>query len=610
MEVDHVKGFTGFLERERTVAVMMFHRVDKFGGRLALRHRHRGQWANVTWISLAERAHSIGRALLQLGIEKQERIGIFSRNRAEWTIADVAIQSVRAVTVPIHAASSLEEAEAAAIATGIKIIFVGSQEEYDMAAKIIKNAMMLFKIVAFDNDIAISGTSSIHLDDLLDMGRHSHKDDAFRERLDSAVSDDLCTIIYTAGTTGSPRPVAHTQRGMLAAIYSSRVPFPVAREFEAAMVSLPLSQVFERVWHYATLSFGMENYFAPDDFSFAESAAEIRPHYLCSLPHLWEKMHTAVFSPLPLLAEHERHRFDRSLETGTKYFQKKKTGKRIGPLLGLSYSSAHKHVLGGIQNMVGGRSLCFHVGGEPLPAHIQEFFSRAGISLVPAYGLAEFFPVCLGNAVLAQPGLCGPVSPLVEVTVSGRGEILVRGPMVMKGYWNDPEADAAAFTEDDWLRTGDYGSIVEVRGRRYLRIEGRVSDIIETAFGKRLLPQKIESALREDGFILQAAVFGHGRDFLTALIVPDFDPLERHLLDQGMSFPSREELVADEKVMELMELRIAERFASNPADEKPVAFALLPRPFSYEHGELTILGTVRRQVIGGRHAALLEALYR
>ena len=262
--------------------------------------------------------------------------------------------------------------------------------------------------------------------------------------------------------------------------------------------------------------------------------------------------------------------------------------------------------MGKIRAIFGGRNKIFNCGGSAFSAEIAEFFFNTGVLLLQGYGLTECFPICIANETHNKFGTCGPVLPLVDVRVSPEGEIQARGPAVMQGYYNKPELTQEMFTEDGWIKTGDIGT-VDAEG--YLTITDRIKDMMKTSGGKYIAPQHIETLLKEDFFMDQAAVIGDGRKYVSALIVPSFEPLEKYATEQGIPFSSRDALLKNPEILSFYRERIDYRTRHLGQVEKVKKFALLPREFSQEKRELTPTQKIRRKVINDHFKDIIETMY-
>ncbi|MEA1959780.1 MAG: AMP-binding protein, partial [Bacillota bacterium] len=296
---DWDKSFATYLDENKTLAYMMLKKAEEFADFDILTHKVKGEWVSITWRSFGEQIRAVAKALLEMDIlQPGEMAGIFSANRAEWAITDLGILSIRAVSVPIYATNSAEEAAHIINDAEIKIIFVGDQEQYNRTKKIILDNSYLKKIIAFDRDIKITGDDSVYFDQLLAMGRTSKQDKNLQERLNTADPDDTLTLIYTSGTTGAPKGAIHTNRSFLNGMYPTSQRFPGVGPHNVSLAILPLSHIFERMWSYGCMSVGIRIAYCPDPKQFLEVMGEIKPHYLCSVPRIWEKVYGTIHEGL------------------------------------------------------------------------------------------------------------------------------------------------------------------------------------------------------------------------------------------------------------------------------------------------------------------------
>lgn len=292
--IDWDQEFEAYLKENKTLAYMMLKKAEEFADFDALTHKVKGQWVSIKWKDFGEQVRAVAKALLEMELQPGEMAGIFSANRAEWAIADLGILAIRSVSVPIYATNSAEEAAHIINDAGIKIIFVGEQEQYDRAKKVMTDSPCLEKIVAFDQDIVISGDDSMYFDELLNMGRKAAQDATLQERLNQVNPDDILTLIYTSGTTGKPKGAIHTHRSFMNGIFPGSRRFPDIGPQHVSLAILPLSHVFERMWSYGCMSVGMRIAYCPDPKQFLDVMQDIRPHFMTSVPRIWEKVYGTI----------------------------------------------------------------------------------------------------------------------------------------------------------------------------------------------------------------------------------------------------------------------------------------------------------------------------
>jgi len=610
MQRDYEKELQAYLEREKTLAYMMLQRADTFGDQPALIYRENGSWHTLSWSDFGERITSAAKALLAMSIAPGDMIAIFSQNRPEWAFCDLAILAARAVSVPVYATNSAEETEYIVRDAGVKMIFVGDQDQYDRSYTVLERTKGLEKIIAFDRKINIRGEQSMYLDELLEAGRKADNSTELEQRLASVQSDDMLTLIYTSGTTGSPKGAVYTHEGFMAGIFPSVTRFEdVVRPGLISLAILPLSHVFERMWSYGCMSMGIQIAYCPDPKEFVEVMNDIRPHFLTSVPRIWEKVYGTIQQGIKNASPGRAKLFHWAADTAVAHYRTRKSGKNPGIGLALKHALADALVCKKVREKLGARrNYVYHVGGGAFAPEINEFFQAFGINIIQGYGLTEFFPVCVGFNDHGKVGACGPVLPLVQVRISSEGEIQLKGRNVMQGYFKKPEATREMFTADGWFKTEDVGHL-EGQDLQYITITDRIKDLIVTAGGKNISPQQIELLLGDEPFIEQVVVVGEGKKYITALIVPDFAVLEDYARSNNIPFQSRQDLIEHPDIISLYEKQVADRTTSLGRVEQIKKIKLLDKELTQEGGELTPTLKVKRKAVSRNYSDLIEQMY-
>jgi long-chain acyl-CoA synthetase len=612
--VDWDKEFAAYLNENKTLAYMMLKKAEEFADFDALKHKVKGQWVSIKWKDFGEQVRAVAKALLEMDLQPGEMAGIFSANRAEWAIADLGILAIRSVSVPIYATNSAEEAAHIVNDAGIKILFVGEQEQYDRAKKVMADSACLEKIVAFDRDIVISGDDSMYFDELLAIGRKSAQDATLQERLNEVNPDDILTLIYTSGTTGKPKGAIHTHRSFMNGIFPSSRRFLYTGPQHVSLAILPLSHVFERMWSYGCMSMGICIAYCPDPKQFVEVMADIRPHFMTSVPRIWEKVYGTIHEGLKTASPVKAKMFNWAEKIALQVYRNKTAGIQSGAFLRAQHALADALIMKKVRQTLGAENCdVYHVGGAAFASEINEFFLAFGINIIQGFGLTEFFPVCVGFDGYGRPGECGPMIPMVEARLSDEGEIQLKGGMCMQGYYNNPQATADCFTEDGWFKTQDIGEITVVNKNgsefTYIKITDRIKDLIITAGGKNISPQQIETRFGEDLFIEQFVVIGEKRPYITALIVPNFVILEDYCQRNNIQFSSYEDLVAHPAVIKLYDDIIAKHNESMARVEQIKKFTLLTNELTQEAGELTPTMKLKRKQIDEKYSDVINAMY-
>ena len=599
--------FEDFLRTERHLALMVRSRVDRWKDtKTAVRHKPYGAWISYTWADFGEQIDAAAKGLLALSVKETEMVGIFSNNRVEWSISDLAALSIRAVSVPIYATDSRHEANYIIDDAQIRILFVENQDQYDKALAILADSMVLEKIIVFDKTVSIQKSEDImYFTDFLAMGRASGQEKELDKRLKKLSSDDLATLIYTSGTTGDPKGVMLSHRNILSMMFDPEGHLALGED-DVNLAFLPLSHVFERAWTYFIFLRSGENHYCHDTKKILEFLKESRPMYMCSVPRMWEKVYATVMEGVSNAPPLKKKLFNWAIDVGGRVAERKRDEKPIPPVLMAQYALADRLVLKKIKAIFGGRTVFYNVGGAAFSAEIAEFFFKAGVLLLLGYGMTECFPICIANATHNKFGTSGPVLPMVKVRLSDEGEIQAQSPGIMMGYYNKPELTKEAFTPDGWIRTGDVGTIDD---EGYITITDRIKDLMKTSGGKYIAPQKIEILLNEDLYIEQSVVVGNGRKYISALIVPAFDQLEKYAQDHTIPFTSQEDLIKQPEIVDFYRERIDHQTSSLGQVEKIKRFTLISHEFTQDAREITPTQKIRRKVIDTNYTDFIEAMY-
>ena len=593
---------------DQLLAVQLRQSVRKYGDRAALKYKTstETEWQHVSWREFGERIQAAAKALLELGVNEGAMIGIFSQNMPEWTIADFAIQSVRAVSVPLYPTSTADQAEYIINETEMAVIFAGEQEQYDKACGLFANSKSLKKIVVFDPNVNLRETvPSLHFEELLEIGRKSSREAEVEQRLENTQLSDLATLIYTSGTTGDPKGVMLDFENFAQAMKIHDLRLNVSDE-DVSLAFLPLSHVFERSWTFFALHTGMTVVYLLDPKDIIAAIQEVRPTIMCAVPRFYEKVYAAIYAKLESASPKKQKIFNWAIATGKQRLDYTRQGKHVPLQLSLRYSIADRLVLKKLRNLVGGRVRFLPAAGAPLSEKIIEFFHSLGIAVKFGYGLTETTAtVSAFEDVNFKFGTVGRVFPQVEVKIGENDEILVRGKTVMRGYYKKPEATAAVF-QDGWFRTGDAGKMDK---DGHITITDRIKDLMKTSGGKYIAPQKLESILGCDRFIEQIAVIGDQRHYVTALAVPSFEALKEMAHNMNIKFHDMEDLIRNTNVTEFFEKRIEALQQHLPNFEKVKKFRLLPKEFSLDKGEITATLKLKREAIIRKYKNLIDSMY-
>jgi len=587
------------------LASMIQECVNKFGDKTAMRYKERHEWKSISYREMGEGILAVAKALLEEGIQAGDMVGIFAQNRPEWAIADFAILSIRAVSVPIYATNTSNQTEYIVGDADLKIIFVGDQTQYDKVKSFIETQPQLKKIIALDNKIKLQGNDSIYMDEFIETGRKSSRDAEVAEKTAAGQSDDIATLIYTSGTTGDPKGAILTHANLFSQFHALDVRFDVGTG-DRSLCFLPLSHAYERAWSYYIFYRGAENSYVTNPRDIVVFMPEVRPTCMVSVPRLYEKIYSTVFDKLEKARPAQKKIFNWGVSVGREYAFKKKNNEMICPVLKIKHALADKLILSKIRDVVGGPKNFFSAGGAPLSREIEEFFFAAGLLVCQGYGLTETSPMISCNSPKAfKFGTVGKPILNCEVRIGEDGEIQARGPNIMKGYYKKPEATQETFV-DGWFKTGDVGFIDE---EGFLVITDRIKDLIITAQGKNVAPQHIEMVIGKDHYIEQVVTIGDKRKYISALIVPAFAALEQYARENKIAFTSREDLVGNPAIIDFYSSRIKDLSIDLPNYEKVVRFTLIPQEFTQDAGEMTPTLKIKRKVIAEKYMDVIDKMY-
>jgi len=583
---------------------LIHRKTNEYGDLIAVRYKEGDAWQELTYRAFGGKIDALARSLIAYGVNEGDMVGIFSENRPEWAITDFATLSVRAVSVPIYATNTAQQAEYIVSDARLGIVFVGDQNQYDKIKSFSGAHEHLRYIVAFDSTVKLRDDDSLYFSDLLKRGGDDSYKEIMEQRLNAGSPDDVATIIYTSGTTGDPKGVMLTHANFCHQIDAVDANFNVGPK-DRSLCFLPLSHAYERAWSYVVFENGAQNNYLADPKRIIEYMQDVRPTAMVSVPRLYEKIYSTVFDRLEKASPFRKKLFKWAVVIGSDYGYAVRNNE-AGVVLSAKHWLADRLVLGKIRDIVGGPKNFFSAGGAALSKDIEEFFFAAGLLVCEGYGLTESSPMITYNCPSAfKFGTVGKPVPLCEVKIGENGEILARGPNIMKGYYNKPE-DTAATIVDGWLKTGDVG-IIDEDG--FVKITDRIKDLIITSGGKNIAPQRIETLVGRDHYIEQIEAIGDGRKYVSALIVPAFAALETYARDQGIAFASREELVQKQEIIDFYRKRIEDQSGELAGYEKIKAFTLLPNEFTQEGGELTPTMKIKRKVVVEKYRDIIDAMY-
>jgi long-chain acyl-CoA synthetase len=550
---------------------------------------------------------SLGYYLISKGIKPGDKVCLFSPNRYEWWVTDMAILSIGAVNVPIYATNSAEESRYIIENSDAIMCFTATREHTGKILSVKPKLPNLGEIISFD-PLDHAGDGVTEFATALKKGEQSPQEAEFDKRIRDIKSEDMAT----SGTTGSPKGVMLSHNNFFANVQQCYQVDPVLfkRAPELSFLSfLPLAHSFERtVGYYTPMSFGMKVYFAEDFSRIVENFQEVHPTCIVSVPRLFEKIHAGILAKVSGAPPVKKALFNWAMGIARDNLPYICNDKAPTGFFGVKYRLADKIIFSKLKAALGMDKLEFGFsGGGPLSVSDAEFFLGMGVKIVEGFGLTETTPVTMANSPRKiKPGTVGPALKDTQVKIGDDGELLIKGPQVMMGYYKNEAATKESFTEDGFFRTGD---IAEIDEDGYVKITGRLKDIIVTSGGKNISPQNIENSLKASKYIEQVAIIGDNRKYLSALVVPAFSELESWAKEQGLSFSSRTELIRDTKVTELFAKEIETNMKDYARVEQIRKFTLLDMEWSQETDELTPTLKLKRRVINKKYKDVIEKMY-
>ena len=585
----------------------------RFPDREAFRDNTSGKWISTSWKELAEKRDLLACAMEILGLRELDNITVFSANRSEILITDFAAYANRIVPISIYATSTADQVAYIVNDSSAGIIFVGDQEQYAKAGEAAASCPTLKQIVTFDTDITRDSddTTTLSFSDLLALGEKASDDcrNSVAQRTARATDEDIATIIYTSGTTGEPKGAVLPHSCFNAALLIHDRRLTMISDRDTSVCFLPLSHIFEKAWTYFCLHRRMIVAINHNPKEIQKAVKEFSPTCMCSVPRFWEKVYTAVQEKLADMSGFKAWMMARALKIGRiRNLEYVRKGLKAPWWIEKQYQFFDKKIFAALRHVIGiDNGNIFPTAGAPLSPNIVEFFHSCGINIVIGYGLSETTAtVSCFPTVGYEIGTVGTTLPGIEVKIGDENEILVKGPTVMRGYYNKPEATAEAFTADGWFRTGDAGRLDESGA---IILTERIKDLFKTSNGKYIAPQALESRLGEDKYIEQVAVIGDQRKYVTAIIIPAFEALKEYARKKQISYRNIEELIRNADIRSMLQERIDNLQSNFASFEQIKKFTLLPKEFTMEAGELTNTLKIRRPVINNRYASEIEAMY-
>ena len=603
------------MKRKQTVMNLeKFHLVTRlasqaahYGDREALRYWENGQLCSLSWRVFYEEIQKIANALLHYQVGVQENIGIFAPNSPQWTMVDMAAAHIRACAVPIYATNTADQAAYIINNAGIKILFVGEKEQYEKVAQIRQACPELQLVVLFNEALLKEGGASVcTLSQFIAVPQGKIYEAELKKRFDQRNLQDFYTIIYTSGTTGNPKGVLIDYENVAYQFINHDDRLAVV-EGNVSMSFLPLSHVYERMWVAYVFHKGVINCYLDDTNRVAEALKEVKPHYMCVVPRLLEKIYTKIYENVGKQSLVKRIVFAAATRIAKIQLGRTKKGKYPSFVLKKLYNVADKLVFQKLKAALGGNIQMIPCGGALLEPSIGRFFRAIGVNVTLGYGMTETTATvsCWDDKKFKLKSV-GTLVPHIQAKIGENNEILLKGGSITKGYYNNPEENAKAFTEDGFLRTGDAGYI-DKEGNIF--ITERIKELMKTSNGKYIAPQQIEGKVGKDSFIEQIAIIADARKYVSALIVPNYDALSEYAKSLNLKYKNYSELIKNSQIVEFFQKRLQNLQQELAAYEQIKRFTLLTTPFSINNDELTPTLKLKRKNIYKNYFREIEAMY-
>ena len=587
-----------------TLPSRLLNAVDNLPSPRAQMVRRDGRWEAIASQEFLRRVAGLSSAFVELGVKPGDRVGLFSTNRPEWHTADFAINGAGAITVPVYFNESPDRMTYILKHCGAKVVFVAGKQQLEklLAARInlpeVENIVVAdagadlpSECLRYETLIAASGATDIS---------------SYRLRASQVLPGQLASIIYTSGTTGEPKGVMLTHTNFCSNVADVGHDFHLNPAEDLALSFLPLSHVYGRTLDYIYIFQGCPLAYVASIDEVAQALVEVRPTVLAAVPRFFEKIYARLVEQGSKTTGVKRLIFDWAMKIANQSVHWRSRSGHASLAVKLQWLLANVLVYNKVRAGLGGRLRIVSSGGAPLSKELAEFFWAVGVPIYQGYGLTETSPIVSTNYPVDRVGSSGKPIANVQVRIAEDGEILVKGPCVMQGYYKNPEATREALMEDGWFRTGDIGHLDK---DNYLYITDRKKDLLKTAAGKFVAPQPIENILKTSPYILNAMVVGDKRKFIAALIVPNPVTVAARLADDGLKFSSNDELAPHPRTHALIENEVKRLTAHLAQYETIKRFALLPEDFTFADGSLTFTLKLKRRVVEQKYRGIIESLY-
>ena len=594
------------------LSVLVHDQAKNYADREAMIYQDFGceQWKSYSWNEFSSCVRTVSNAMLNLGVKVQENVGVFSQNCPQYLFCDYGAWGIRAVTVPFYATSSEQQIQFIINDAKIRFLFVGEQEQYEKAHRVMALCPTLERIIVFDRSVTLSprDPNALYFDDFLKLGDGFPRQTEVEKCAREATFDDLANILYTSGTTGESKRVMLTHGQYHAALEANGKCVNI-HDDDRVLNFLPFAHIFEKAWAVLAVTVGATLIVNNDPKRVQQSMRDTNPTCMSAVPRFWEKVYAGVMEKIEKAGSLQQRIFSNALAVGRKYnIEYLSRGKRPPLRLRLKYDVINKALFGKVRKELGlVNANIFPTAGAAISAHVEEFVHSIGINMIAGYGLTESLATVSCDR-LGEPYSVGSVGRIIDgldVKISEEGEVLLKGPSIFHGYYNRDDITAASFTEDGYFKTGDAGYIKD--GELFLT--ERIKDLFKTSNGKYIAPQMIETRLLVDKYIDQIAVIADERKFVSALIVPEYRLLEEYAKANGIEYGSMEELCADKRIIEMIKERIDTLQQQLAYYEQVKRFTILPKPFTMDNGELTNTLKLKRRVVNENYKAAIDKMY-
>ena len=594
------------------LSVLIHEQAKKYGSRTALTFKSFGKdkWESVSWEHFSLRVKQVSNALLNLGVRPQENIAVFSQNCVEYLYTDFGAYGVRAVSIPFYATSSEQQIQFMINDAQVRFIFVGEQEQYNKAHRVFALCPTLERIIIFDRGVRISthDPHALYFDDFVALGANLPRQSEVENLWHEASYDDLCNILYTSGTTGESKGVQLSYGQYDAAFVANDKCVPVG-EKDRVINFLPFTHVFERGWAYLSLTEGAELIINTNPHEIQEAMKQTHPTCMSAVPRFWEKVYQAVKDKIDRATPMKQKIFRHALSVGRRHnVEYLGRGKRPPLALALEYKLIDRTLLKIVRNQIGlVNPNIFPTAGATVSPEIEIFVHSVGICMIVGYGLTESLATvsCDHKNKPFTVGSVGRPIEGIDIKISESGEIMLKGPTIMRGYYKRDAINATAFDSEGYFHTGDAGYLKN--GELFLT--DRIKDMFKTSNGKYIAPQMVEAMLLVDKYIDQVVVVADEHKFVSALVVPEFRLLEEYAREHNIKFGRREDLCADKRIHDMMMERVETLQQQLAHYEQVKRITLIAHHFSMESGELTNTLKLRRPVIYKNFKDVIEKMY-